>query len=254
MSQLYPANFAVSTQGFPSDQTDGAENGLCNGKPSAIAFHPIIPKVLTKNVLSSTTENMQQLTHSNTNGLLSAGGDQQDQLGFYHNLASTYRSLSYVVSDLSNFNEEKIIFRSVESNDLAVFDDDLPVHKIFFSVSGSTYRHRTVPTMSIMSNNRFRLCLTAPFLEKLHEVSRTNSIVFLFESNFSSFCFQTLKLIDHRVVKYLDKVAIAEYNSLNRASLHPTSVSLGSKQNRFDGFFFLQVKISDTTFSLYVFR
>ena len=94
MSQLYPANFAPSTQGFPSDQNDGYENGHYNGKPSTIAFHPIVPKVLTKNVLSSTTENMNQLAHSNTNGLLSAGGDPPDQLSFYHNLASTYRSLS----------------------------------------------------------------------------------------------------------------------------------------------------------------
>ena len=97
MSQLYPANFVPSTQGFPNDQNDGSENGHCNGKPSTIAFHPIVPKVLTKNVLSSTTDNMHQLTHSNTNGLLSTAGDQQDQLSFYHHLASTYRSLSYVL-------------------------------------------------------------------------------------------------------------------------------------------------------------
>lgn len=97
MSQLYPASFAPSTQAFPSDQNDGTENGLSNGKSSTIAFHPIIPKVLSKNVLSSTMENMHQLTNSATNGLLSTGTDQQDQLGFYQHLASTYRSLSYVI-------------------------------------------------------------------------------------------------------------------------------------------------------------
>ncbi|CAF4335229.1 unnamed protein product, partial [Rotaria sordida] len=73
---------------------------------------------------------------------------------------------------------------SVDSNDLPTFDDDIPANCLFFSVSGSTYR-RQINSSTYMNSDRFRVCLTVPILEHLHE---------------------TLKLIDNRVVKYLDRV------------------------------------------------
>ncbi|CAF5092636.1 unnamed protein product, partial [Rotaria magnacalcarata] len=90
---------------------------------------------------------------------------------------------------------------SVDSNDLPIFDNDIPVHSLFFSVTGSTYR-RQINASSYMYSERFRVCLTVPILEYLNE---------------------TLKLIDNRVVKYLDKVAVVEYDSINRTQLYTSS-------------------------------
>jgi hypothetical protein len=179
MSQLYPINFILSTQSIYIEQLASIENSAINPKNSTIAFRPIIPKVLTKNVLSSTTDNLQNLTNSNTNYILT-NSDQSDNSTIYNPLTSTYRSLS-----------------SVETADLSMFDDDLSASSVFFSVSGSTYRRR-VNSPSTTNSDRFRLCVTVPILEHLHE---------------------TLKLIDNRVVKYLDKVAVVEYDSIHRTNI-----------------------------------
>lgn len=96
ISQLYPVTFTLTTQSFPSEQSESGENSASNGKSSTTAFRSIIPKVLTKNVLSSTSDNVQHLAHSNTNGLLSAD-DSQEQSSFYQHLTTTYRSLSWVI-------------------------------------------------------------------------------------------------------------------------------------------------------------
>jgi hypothetical protein len=93
ISQLYPINFIVSTQSIYIEQLASIENLPANVKNSTIAFRPIIPKVLTKNVLSSTTENLQNLVHSNGNYILT-NSDQQDYSSVYNQLTSTYRSLS----------------------------------------------------------------------------------------------------------------------------------------------------------------
>jgi hypothetical protein len=88
MSQLYPINFISSTQSIYIEQIVSIDI-----KSPTIAFHPIIPKVLTKNVLSSTIDNLQQLSHSNTNYILT-NTDQQDYSTIYNHLTSTYKSLS----------------------------------------------------------------------------------------------------------------------------------------------------------------
>ncbi len=93
MSQLYPINFILSTQSIYIEQLASIENSAINPKNSTIAFRPIIPKVLTKNVLSSTTDNLQNLTNSNTNYILT-NSDQSDNSTIYNPLTSTYRSLS----------------------------------------------------------------------------------------------------------------------------------------------------------------
>jgi len=65
---------------------------------------------------------------------------------------------------------------SVDSNDLSMFDDDRSANAIFFSVSGSTYRHR-INQSSMTNSERFRVCVTVPILEHFHEV---NSFFFFF--------------------------------------------------------------------------
>jgi hypothetical protein len=60
---------------------------------------------------------------------------------------------------------------SVETADLSMFDDDLSASSVFFSVSGSTYRHR-VNSPSTTNSDRFRVCVTVPILEHLHEVNQ----------------------------------------------------------------------------------
>lgn len=50
-----------------------------------------------------------------------------------------------------------------------MFDNDIPAQTLFFSVSGSTYR-RQINSSSYVYSNRFRVCLTVPLLEYLHEV------------------------------------------------------------------------------------
>jgi hypothetical protein len=67
--------------------------------------------------------------------------------------------------------------RSVDGNDLPVVDDDLPASSLFFSISGSTYRRRIFPSSNATSD-RFRVCVTVPVLEKLHEV---NNFFFLIQ-------------------------------------------------------------------------
>ncbi len=88
MSQLYPINFISSTQSIYIEQIASIDI-----KSPTIAFRPIIPKVLTKNILSSTTDNLQQLSHSNTNHILT-NSDQPDYSTVYNHLTSTYKSLS----------------------------------------------------------------------------------------------------------------------------------------------------------------
>ena len=170
MSQLYPVNFISSTQSLSVEQMESTENSTSATKASTIAFRPIIPKVLTKNVLSATHDNMQQLSNSNTNGLLSTG-DSQDYSSMSLHLTSTYRSLSYVKPSFFGTSSSTMHSSSVESRDLPVFDDGLPASSTFFSVSGSTYRRPPLSSNTPNSSNRYRLCLTVSVLEHLHEVS-----------------------------------------------------------------------------------
>lgn len=93
MSQLYPVNFLLSTQSIYIEQSSSMENSTSTLKNSTIAFRPIIPKVLTKNVLSTTVDNLQQMSNSNTNPIL-ANSEQQEYPSVYSSLTSTYRSLS----------------------------------------------------------------------------------------------------------------------------------------------------------------
>lgn len=94
MSQLFPTNFLPSNQSFPVDQADGSEQTpKNNSKLSSSTFRRIIPKVLTRSVLSSTNENLHQLTSSNTNGVLSMA-DQQDYRNLYQHLPLSFRSSS----------------------------------------------------------------------------------------------------------------------------------------------------------------
>lgn len=60
-----------------------------------------------------------------------------------------------------------------------MFDDDIPANALFFSITGSTYR-RQINSLSYVNSERFRVCLTVPILEYLHEV-KTNFL------NFSEF-------------------------------------------------------------------
>jgi hypothetical protein len=46
-------------------------------------------------------------------------------------------------------------------------NNDLPIHSLFFSISGSTYHHRQMN----INSNRFCICITASVLEHLHEVN-----------------------------------------------------------------------------------
>lgn len=93
MSQLHPTNFASSTQSIYIEDKDAANNSSSQKKSPTISFRPIIPKVLTKNVLSATNENLQSMSHSSTNFILS-NSDQQDFSASHNHLASTYRTLS----------------------------------------------------------------------------------------------------------------------------------------------------------------
>ena len=93
MSQLYPVNFILSTQSIHIEQSPSMENSTATLKNPTISFRPIIPKVLTKNVLSATVDNLQQMSNSNTNPILS-NSDQLEYPSVYSSLTSTYRSLS----------------------------------------------------------------------------------------------------------------------------------------------------------------
>jgi hypothetical protein len=92
MSQLYPVNFNPLTQSTYIEPTESIDNASIM-KNSTIAFRPIIPKGLTRNTLSATNDNVQQLSHSNTNNLLT-NSDPQDYSTVNNHLTSTYRSLS----------------------------------------------------------------------------------------------------------------------------------------------------------------
>lgn len=93
MSQLYPVNYVPTTQTIYIDSIESINGSKGNLKSPTIAFRPIIPKVLTKNVLSATNDNLQNMVHSNTNFFLSAS-DQLDYSASYNHLSSTYRTLS----------------------------------------------------------------------------------------------------------------------------------------------------------------
>ncbi len=54
ISQLYPIRFSASTQSIHIERKDSSENSLNNGP---ISFRPIISKVLSKNIPTSTNEN-----------------------------------------------------------------------------------------------------------------------------------------------------------------------------------------------------
>ncbi|UJR22456.1 hypothetical protein I4U23_025514 [Adineta vaga] len=177
ISQLFPIHFNSLTQSTYIEQRESTNDMITNVKNSPIAFRPIIPKVLSRSLLSSTNDHISQMVHSNTNHLL-VNGDQKD-------FSSTYRSIS-----------------SIDSIDQHISDDKLPIDSVFFSISGSTYRYRQASSSSVASyvaDNRFRICLPAPVLEHLHE---------------------TLKLIDDHVVKYIDKVAIIEFDSIHRGNTY----------------------------------
>ena len=79
MSQLFPINFNSSTHSIHIDKKESIDNFLTNNKNGPISFRPIIPKVLSKNVLSSTNDNIPHMLYFNE--------DQRDY-------SSTYRSLS----------------------------------------------------------------------------------------------------------------------------------------------------------------
>ncbi|CAF4139791.1 unnamed protein product [Rotaria sp. Silwood2] len=67
---------------------------------------------------------------------------------------------------------------------------------LFFSVSGSSYHHRRKSSsLSNLTSRRFRICVTVPIIEHIHE---------------------TFQLVDNRVVRFLDKAAIVEYDSVHR--------------------------------------
>ncbi len=51
-----------------------------------------------------------------------------------------------------------------------MFDDDIPASALFFSISGSTYRRR-INSLPTTNSDRFRICITVPILEHLHEVN-----------------------------------------------------------------------------------
>lgn len=174
MSQLYPVNFILSTQSIYIEQTTPMDNSNVTLKNSTIVFRPIIPKVLTKNVLSATVDNLQQMSNSNTNSMLT-NNDLQDSSSGYNHLSNTYRSLAYVVLSWKMwfwfFSPQLINSSSFESADLPVLDDDIPMHSLLFSVCGSTYRRRINPSTNNTTSDRFRLCVTVPILEHLHDVN-----------------------------------------------------------------------------------
>ncbi|CAF2105312.1 unnamed protein product [Rotaria magnacalcarata] len=170
MTQLFPISFNSITQSIHIEKQELTNNNLANIKNSPIAFRPIISKVLSRNVLSATNDSISQLLHSSP---LLLNDDQRDY-------SATYQSLSLA-----------------ENSELYIWKDDLPVDTLFFSVSGSTYLHRQI-ALSNVTSTRFRVCLTVPVLEHIHE---------------------TLQLIDSRVVKFLDKAAITEYDSIHRSQV-----------------------------------
>ncbi|CAF1029135.1 unnamed protein product [Rotaria sordida] len=181
MSQLFSISFNSSTQSIYIKQKESMNSSLTNIKNSTITFRPIISKVLSKNVLSSTNENIPQLLYLNANNA-THNGDQ-------HDYSSTFRSLSHFSYRL----------KSIECNDSYAWKDDLPMNSLFFCVSGSTYRHYQMSSSSSnVISGRFHVCVTVPVLEHIHE---------------------TFKLIDNRVVKFLDKAAIVEYDSIHRQNL-----------------------------------
>lgn len=57
-----------------------------------------------------------------------------------------------------------------------MFDDDLSASALFFSVSGSTYRRRINSSLNLNSD-RFRVSVTVPLLEHLHEVNHIISLI-----------------------------------------------------------------------------
>ncbi|CAF3354648.1 unnamed protein product [Rotaria socialis] len=170
MSQLFPISFNSITQSIHIEKQELTNNNLANVTNSPIAFRPIISKVLSRSVLSATNDSISQLAHSNP---LLLNDDQRDY-------SATYQSLSLA-----------------ENSELYIWKDDLPIDTLFFSVSGSTYLNRQI-ALSNVTSTRFRVCLTVPVLEHIHE---------------------TLQLIDSRVVKFLDKAAITEYDSIHRSQV-----------------------------------
>ncbi|CAF0893475.1 unnamed protein product [Adineta steineri] len=165
ISQLFPINFNLLTQSTYIDQKESLDNN--NNKTNSNTFRPILSKILSKNILSSTNDTISQLVYSNP----------LDQ----HDISSTYRSIS-----------------STESSDQHISEDNLPITSLFFSISGSTYRrHRRSSSETI--SNRFRICLTAPVLDHLHE---------------------TFKLIDNHIVKYLDKIASEEHDLIHKSTTY----------------------------------
>ena len=79
MSQLFPISFNSSTHSTHIDKKDSVDNSSNINKNGPISFRPIVSKVLSKNVLSSTNDNIPQMLYSND--------DQQDY-------SSTQRPLS----------------------------------------------------------------------------------------------------------------------------------------------------------------
>ncbi|CAF3534118.1 unnamed protein product, partial [Rotaria sp. Silwood2] len=65
---------------------ESTNNSLSNVINSTITFRPIISKVLSRSILSSTNDNIPQLLYSNTNNSIH-NGDQ-------HDYSSKFRSLS----------------------------------------------------------------------------------------------------------------------------------------------------------------
>ena len=104
-----------------------------------------------------------------------------------------------------------LLARSINSYDVLTFADELPATDIYFSVFGSTYRRRAMPGLSGDDCNRNRICVTGPALQHFHEVR----LCFAIETERQG-SVQFFKLIDHRVVKYLDGVAAIEHESIHR--------------------------------------
>ncbi|CAF3629224.1 unnamed protein product, partial [Didymodactylos carnosus] len=195
LSQLYPINLLPPTQSIYIEQLSTSpliSNSTNNNdttkqkqfKISTIAFRPIIPKALSKNVLSS-MENQQSSSTTNI---------EQDYLSSttitaYNHLASTYRSLS-----------------SVESTDV-VLEEGLPPSSIYFSVTGSTYRRSqkyNLPSspsrFQELRDCRFRACVSVQVLENFLAI---------------------LKMIDVNVVRYLDTVAKEVHSSMPSVKYFP---------------------------------
>lgn len=82
ISQFFPINFNSLTQSTHIEQKESTNIK----STSSITFRPIISKSLSKNVFSSTNDNISQMLYSNSNHLL-VNNDQQDN-------SSTYQSIS----------------------------------------------------------------------------------------------------------------------------------------------------------------